>query len=293
MKFFSLFFLLSQLFSVNSYLSVPSVTRYTRDINGSPIKVYEPKNINKKETHSVIFFTGGNAIITSEVYTNFLSKLANQGIAIFISPSNLEKSDDLFETISDEYLDVTNIAHSSGAVVAIKNANQNKEIKSCVLLDPVNSEQLFNSFRFPTFPFIQNKDQKPLKFKYIKDVLVLNAKKSYEWKLFPPTIPFVPAFKMETVQLVKDNVNINLIEAEKYGHSDILNPMWADIMHNTISKGSEDRDESILDEYHEWLASTISKFIFNLDIEDNNEKLDNCKDNLSPSDYENRNIEIL
>ena len=83
MKFFSLFILLSQLFYVNSYLSVPSVRRYTRDINGSPIKVYEPQNINKKATHSVIFFTGGNTIITSEVYTNFLSKLANQGITIF------------------------------------------------------------------------------------------------------------------------------------------------------------------------------------------------------------------
>jgi hypothetical protein len=248
MKFFSLFLLLSQLFSVNSYLSVPSVTRYTRDINGSPIKVYEPRNINKKATHSVIFFTGGNAIITSEVYTNFLSKLANQGISVFISPHNLEKSDELFETISDEYLDVTNIGHSSGAVVAIKNANQNKDIKNCVLLDPVNSDQLLNSFRFPTIPFIQNKDQKPLKFKYIKDLLILNAKKSYEWKLFPPTIPFVPVFKMETEQLVKDNVNINLIEAEKFGHSDILNPMWSDIMHNTISKGSDDRDETILDE---------------------------------------------
>ena len=88
-------------------------------------------------------------------------------------------------------------------------------------------------------------------------------------------------------------LDINLIEAEKFGHSDILNPMWSDIMHNTISKGSDDRDETILDEYHEWLAETINKFILNLDIEDNKEKLVNCKDNLSPSDYENENIEIL
>lgn len=292
MKFFSFFIILSQFFPTNSYLSVPSIKRYTRDINGTPIKVYEPKNINKKETHSIIFFTGGNAIITSEVYTNFLSKLANQGLSVFISPANLEKSDDLFEAISEEYLDVTNIAHSSGAVVAIKNANQNKEIKNCVLLDPVNSDQLLNSFRFPTLPFIESNNQKPLQFKYIKDLLILNAKKSYQWKLFPPTIPFVPAFKMETDQLVKDNVNINLIEAEKFGHSDILNPMWSDIMHKTISKGSDDRDETILDEYHEWLASTIHRFINN--NEDKSLTIHD-EDILYPSNYENenKNIEIL
>lgn len=290
MKLLSFYFLFSQLLFVNSYLTVPSIKRYTRDINGTPIKVYEPKNINKKETHSIIFFTGGNAIITSEVYTNFLSKLASQGLSIFISPSDLEKTDDLFETISEEYLDVTNVGHSSGAVVAIKTANQNKQITKSILLDPVDSDQLFNSFTFPTLPFIENNNLKPLKFKYIKDLLIINAKKSYEWKVFPPTIPFVPAFKMETDKITKDNVNVNLIEAENFGHSDILNPMWSDIMHKTISKGSDDRDETILDEYHDWLANTISTFIYN----SQDPSIINLDENqLPPSDYENENIEFI
>ena len=63
-------------------------------------------------------------------------------------------------------------------------------------------------------------------------------------------------------------------------------------MHKTISKGSEDRDETVLDEYHEWLASTINKFILNLDIDDDNKKLLDCKDDLSPSNYETESIEL-
>ena len=294
MKFLSLFFLsLANLSSVNSYLAVNSVKRYTRKFDDNlSVKVYEPKNVDKKNTHSVLFFTGGNALITSEVYTNFLSKLANEGLAVFISPSDLEQSEEISDLIESEYSSVTNIGHSSGAVVALKNANKNRNTKKTVLLDPVDSEELFKTFRFPNLPFLDN-DQTTLKFKHIKDLLVLNAKKSYEWKLFPLTIPFVPAFKMDTEKITSNDVNVNFIEAENFGHSDILNPFWGDIMHKTISKGSEDRDETVLDEYHEWLASTINKFILNLDIEDNNnEKLDDCKDNLSPSDYETENIEL-
>jgi hypothetical protein len=66
--------------------------------------------------------------------------------------------------------------------------------------------------------------------------------------------------------------------------------MWSDIMHNTISKGSDDRDETILDEYHEWLATTIRKFIYN---QHDPSIISPGDDALSPSDYENENIEIL
>ena len=68
--------------------------------------------------------------------------------------------------------------------------------------------------------------------------------------------------------------------------------MWSDIMHKTISKGSYDRDETILDEYHEWLASTIHRFINN--NEDKSLTIHD-EDILYPSNYENenKNIEIL
>ena len=294
MKFLSLFFLsLTNLPFINCYLASNSIKRYTRKFDDNLlVKVYEPKNINKKTTHSILFFTGGNALITSEIYTNFLSKLAHEGLAVFISPSNIEQSEEVSDLLESEYSSVTNIGHSSGAVIALKNANKNRNTKKTVLLDPVDSEELFKSLPFPNIPFLE-KEKTTLKFKHIKDLLILNAKKSYEWKLFPLTIPFVPAFKMDTEKIRSKDVNVNFIEAENFGHSDILNPFWGDIMHKTISKGSDDRDETVLDEYHEWLAGTINKFILNLDIHDKkNEKLLDYNENLSPSDYEIDNIEL-
>jgi pimeloyl-ACP methyl ester carboxylesterase len=279
------FILLFSLFSFIQSFSPLTIRRYSRDLAGQSIKVFEPKNIDKKNTHSLLFFTGGNSRITSEIYTNFLNKLASHNLSVYVAPSNLDLTEDLFDLISNEYLDVTNIGHSSGAVNALKSANKNKQVKKAVLLDPVDSDQLFNKFNFQNFIF-SSTSQKPLSFKYIKDLLVVNAKKSYEWKLFPLTIPFIPAFKMNTDSITKDNVNINFIEADNFGHSDILNPFWGDIMHNTISKGSDDRNEEVIDKYHDWLADSIKNFVINNNI------VSFEPDTLCPSDYETENIEL-
>ena len=277
----------SLLLPINSLLSSLSIKRYTREINGNKIKVYEPKILDKKNTHSLLFFTGGNSLITSEIYTDFLSTLANENFSVFVAPTNLDDVEYVIDTLSEEYLDITNIGHSSGAVNVIKSANKNKLIKRSILLDPVDSDSLFKYFNFqyqlPFFPKNINK----LEFKYLKDLLVINAKKSYEWKLIPLTIPFVPAFKMDVNNVIKDKGNLDFIEAENFGHSDILNPFWGEIMHNTISKGSEDRNEEVIDQYHLWLAKTIKNFIIN------NNLLNNIKsDTLSSSDYETENIEL-
>lgn len=279
--------ILSLLLPINGLLSSVSIKRYSREINGNKVKVYEPKYLDKKNTHSLLFFTGGNALITSEVYTDFLSTLANENFSVYVAPSNLDSVDDVIDTLSDEYLDVTNIGHSSGAVNVVQSANKNKLIKRSILLDPVDSDKLFKSFNFqPNLPFFAKNNNK-LGFKYLKDLLVINAKKSYEWKLMPLTIPFVPAFKMEVDEVTKDDVNVDFVEAENFGHSDILNPFWGEIMHNTISKGSDDRNEEVIDKYHFWLAKTIKNFINNNNLLDNPDP-----DTLSPSDYETENIEL-
>ena len=274
---------LSLLTTSLAFINPPPIRRYSREISGESIKVFEPKNLDKKNTHSLLFFTGGNALITSEVYTDFLSTLANENFSVYVAPSDLDSVDDVIDTLSDEYLDVTNIGHSSGAVNVVQSANKNKAIKRSILLDPVDSDKLFKSFNFqPNLPFF-SKNTNKLGFKYLKDLLVINAKKSYEWKLMPLTIPFVPAFKMEVDDVTKDEVNVNFVEAENFGHSDILNPFWGEIMHNTISKGSDDRNEEVIDKYHFWLANTIKNFI-------NNNLLDNSDPHtLSPSHYETEN----
>ena len=281
--------ILTQLLALtNAFITSTPIRRFTQEINGNSIKVFEPKNINPKNTHSLLFFTGGNALITSEIYTNFLYKLASQNLSIYIAPNNLDDTEEVFDFIDNNYLDVTNIGHSSGAVNALKCANKNKNLKKTIFLDPVNSDELFNSFNFNPLnlnplSFFQKEENNPkLFFKYIKDLLVINAKKSYEWKLQPLTIPFIPAFKMKTETMIKDDVNINILEADNFGHSDILNPFWGDLMHNTISKGSDDRNEEIIDKYHEWLSLTIKDFV-------SNEKplLSDFDEDVIDEDYEN------
>ena len=62
------------------------------------------------------------------------------------------------------------------------------------------------------------------------------------------------------------------MNAENFGHSDVLDSLWADLMHgSSISKGNENRDQSTMDEYVDWLAQQIHNFINqkdeNLDIQ--------------------------
>ena len=50
------------------------------------------------------------------------------------------------------------------------------------------------------------------------------------------------------------------IYAEDFGHTDILDEIWANNMHNTISRGTEDRSSENLNMYHKWLATIIYIF---------------------------------
>ena len=62
--------------------------------------------------------------------------------------------------------------------------------------------------------------------------------------------------------------NSKTIEATEFGHSDILDTVWSDIMDKSISKGSDDRSEKTLTEYKLWLANTIKNFITKEEIEE-------------------------
>ena len=102
------------------------------------------------------------------------------------------------------------------------------------------------------------------------NILFLNAKKSYEWKLYPFTVPFIPGFALKEEEIANKESNIIKIEASDFGHSDILDNLWSDLMHGTISKGYETRDEEKLSEYRSWLASMIYDFVLNENIDDEN-----------------------
>ena len=118
--------------------------------------------------------------------------------------------------------------------------------------------------------------------------MILNAEKSYKWSLFPKfEVPFIPGFALDTKIIEKNNPDIVLdkINADDYGHSDILDNLWSDLMHGTLSKGHEDRSSSNLEEYHNWLAEQIYVFV-NKNVV-NSEKVSSSSIDLStPIDYE-------
>lgn len=265
-------FVLMLLTLVEGFVVNTPIRNYKKYIDNNVVKVFEPYNIEKNQTSCILFYTGANSLIPGEIYTDFINKLAGKNFSVHVSPNNQELSEDLVYQLCDEYKDVVPVTHSSGCINAIKNCNKNRRIKKAIFMDPVDNRELLNTFGeyFNPLSFMNKKGEKAEKLKYMDNILFLNAKKSYEWKLYPFTVPFIPGFALKEEEIVNVDSNIIKIEANDFGHSDILDNLWSDLMHGTISKGYETRDEEKLSEYRSWLASMIYDFVLNENIDDEN-----------------------
>jgi len=231
---------------------------YKREYNEKVIKVYEPKNIEKKNMDALVLFTGANSLIPADIYSNFINYLTIYNFSVNVVNNDNMITSELLYDIRDEYRQVIPLSHSSGYVNIMDTISRQKNIKKAIFLDPVdNSDIVNNNF----FNFIDNKKTNN---NYLEDVLILNAEKSYKGSIFPKiSIPFIPAFALDIKKFKQKNPNVNVekIKAEDYGHSDVLDLLWSDLMHATISKGNENRDKENLDSYHDWLASQIYNFV--------------------------------
>lgn len=265
-------FVLMLLTLVEGFVVNTPIRNYKKYIDNNVVKVFEPYNIEKNQTSCILFYTGANSLIPGEIYTEFINKLASKNFSVHVSPNNQELSEDLVYQLCDEYKEVVPVTHSSGCINAIKNCNKNRGIKKAIFMDPVDNRELLKTIGgyFNPLSFMNKKEEKAEKLKYMDNVLFLNAKKSYEWKLYPFTVPFIPGFALKEEEIANKESNIIKIEASDFGHSDILDNLWSDLMHGTISKGYETRDEEKLSEYRSWLASMIYDFVSNENIDDEN-----------------------
>ena len=142
---------------------------------------------------------------------------------------------------------------------AIQTIQKQKNIKKAVFLDPVDNSAMINN---NVFNFLNNNDK--MNIKYLESILILNAEKSYKGSVFPKLeIPFIPAFGLNIKKFEKKypDLNIEKVSANDYGHSDILDSLWSDLMHVTLSKGNENRDQDTMNEYVNWLSEKIYNFI--------------------------------
>ena len=259
---------------VNSYVLNIPVNIYKRNYDSHIVKVYEPEILNKEDMTALVFYTGANSLIPADVYSNFIKALNNYNFSVSVVTNNNDATIDFLYDIRDEYKELIPLTHSSGYVSAIKTINKQKNIKKAVFLDPVDNSGLLEFNLFNVF----NEKQT---INHLKSILVLNAEKSYKGSIFPKfEIPFIPAFAVNTKNIEKTNphVEIEKINAEEYGHSDVLDSLWSDLMHGlSISKGNEVREQSVMDEYVNWLAQQIYEFVNNVDNNVNN--VDNNDEN--------------
>tara|TARA_A100001011_G_scaffold382775_1_gene453092 strand:+ start:5381 stop:6259 length:879 start_codon:yes stop_codon:yes gene_type:complete len=247
-------------FTILSLVSSFSPRIYNKDFGMGKIKIYEPKNVLPSK--SILFFTGGNSYITSDIYNNFLTQLSSKNISVHVASNNLEANKEVLDTLVDEYDSTLLVGHSSSLQNLIKVTNWNKKIKKVVLLDPVKGVELPSVSNFvPFFGWFGDNIEFP-KFRHIEELKTIKAMRSSKWEPFSEKkIPFLLWFAAEPKHLVNKNVHLSIEEFPNHGHTDILDSQWSDIMHNTISKGVEDRDIEKLYEYHEQVASIINEFI--------------------------------
>ena len=260
MKLFFLFF-------VNTYafiLNVP-INTYKYDYNSQVIKVYELKLLDKKDMNAIVFYTGANSLIPADIYSNFIKSLNNYNFSVSVVTNDNDATVEMLYNIRDEYKEIILLTHLSGYVNAIQSIQKQKNIKKAVFLDSVDNSELLNT---NVFNFFNNNNK--VNIKYLKSILILNAEKSYKGYIFPKLkIPFIPVFGLNIKNFEKNypDLNIEKITTNDYGHSDVLDSLWSDLMHITLTKGSENRNQDNMNEYVNWLAEKIYNFL-NIDLDE-------------------------
>ena len=191
----------------------------------------------------LIFFTGGSNSMPKRLYNDFITTLETK-FDVF----KIDYNDDYNSKIREIYNKNNNImllGHSSGCVTALNSCENNNLVSKIILLDPVKT---------PTF-----KREKDLE--YLKKVLILDAELSYKWKEDFPYVPFIPFFNINKKDLSISDKKIRRIMIKNYGHTDLIDKPWRDIMHNLkISTGNNDRSYDSIKKYHKKLCKIFLIF---------------------------------
>ena len=201
------------------------------------------------KTSCVVFFSGGSNFISPNIYSDFLKKFESE-YKLYKLPFSFNNdktnkfSEKLLNILNTKYDNIVFMGHSSGCTTAINKCNN--KVNKLILLDPVKT---------PAY-----QDNKNLN--YLENILFINAEKSYKWSKIPPFLPFIPFFKLHPLEVNINKNKILDINVNNYGHSDIINNPWRNIMHySRISVGNNKRSKKYIDAYHKFLSEYIRTFI--------------------------------
>tara|TARA_Y100000389_G_scaffold200460_2_gene240969 strand:+ start:29991 stop:30800 length:810 start_codon:yes stop_codon:yes gene_type:complete len=253
--------------SVNGFNTIQTKTKNV--LKSSPIEVVP----NKVEA-SILFFPGKLfRNIPKEMYNGFVSKL-NNNYDVSIAKDNMNENKELLES-SENICIVSHSTSANDVVELIKKTNITSKV---IFIDPIEyvyfkNENYLDNYNFDMNNleeqisefleankidlFFKSVFKKEPKMKPIDNsVLVLQSKMSNMWRVFPP-VPPLNKYSLDLKQL--KNKQIDTID--DYGHYDILDSSWANLMHNSVSKGAKNRDDEFIEEYQSKLVDKINTFI--------------------------------
>jgi hypothetical protein len=212
--------------------NTPNAARVINPINDVP------------SNRSIIFFPATTVNrLPPEMYNDFLYSLAEKNMEIYVPKKNA--IDGIIDDIKDRNMDITLVAHSTAAIDAIRSCQSTDIVDNLILIDPLDTRGL------------NKNDDNPLFLNTVDKLVIVNSEKSNDWRLVPVIMP-IGVFSLDTNMIkLGDDVDKQVLKSEIFGHFDILDNTWADIIHNTISKGSEDRNPLKLYKYRRWIADTI------------------------------------
>lgn len=284
---------------VNSYLMNPLpfgsntigriFNQFNNDDTDVSFKKYSSKGLNPVETKNAIFLpalTGNSA--TAGLYDSFLNIMTRKSFDIYVPDSDYQMILDDINTntntngntnadTNNTNNDITLIAHSSAALTAITMVNTIENIKTLVLIDPIDVNngdidkeiKSRNPVDYDVSDINQaskssnrdknNKNNKNKKFQLenIDRLLIINTKRSHEWSIMPFIFP-IGSFAIKPDRfIVNENVTQEVVKADDFGHFDILDDRWSNMIHNTLSKGCEERDPDQLELFRAWISNKI------------------------------------
>ena len=102
---------------------------------------------------------------------------------------------------------------------------------------------------------------KKVNLEKLKNLIVFKASRSYEWSLVPPFVPFIPFGEINPYKLDVEYSKIKILNFTGYGHSDLIDLPWRNIMHySRISLGIEERSDEIIENYHKNVIKEIINY---------------------------------
>jgi hypothetical protein len=231
-------------------------------------------NINSPQKH-VLFFPlqiTYNDVMPINLYDSFLSYLSNKDMKVYKSRGDFNEDCRIIDNLNHNE-STTLVCHSTGFNNLLKVYNNVETIDNVVLIDPIllkNKEDKFvltddfedyfndilqsNKFNLAKSLFFKDKNNnKYIDFSKCNKLEYFYSKKSNNWKVLPPIPPVKRLFL--DYKLIK-NKNKIFTEVENFGHFDLLDSQWADMIHKSVCKGCNCRDD--IYKYYDFISEKIN-----------------------------------